>query len=507
MRDTIALRRSLRTSTLVGLGLLLSGSPALAGGGVPLTPNGPVYVKNPPYTWQAGTNVSYYKIAVDTAAGQLYFRKGGYTPSVCSGATCTATPPNQLALGSYVWYVVTTFKDGTESWSAGKAFSASGPPAPVTSLPQGTVLTPYPTFTWQTSTSATDYRLAIDTNPAYPGVGGPWLRQWSPAATVCSGSSCSKTLTTAIPVGPYKWYISGKNALGEGAWSAGKTITVQVAVPTRISPSGPTADATPTYTWTAAPGVTEYHLEVDSTPAGGGGGPVVLTWYQASAVCSGSTCSATPGGALPAGPYAWFILPKNASGEGYWSAGMSFQVQTLPAPQQIEPRDLASTSLPTYKWRPVAGATGYSLWVDDAAHSPVIRTSYSPSVCTATECAATPSVALAAGVHTWYVLTKSEAGDGALSPGMAFVAPSWAGGTGCEGAFLAADFNGDGRTDRLCSQEGMTNVPSRPGTGFASPSGVAGAGVRPPLGSRSSPTSTVTGRRTSRRTTGTTKVF
>ena len=156
MRDTTAACLPLRASLLIGFALSLAGTPALAGGGVPLTPNGPVYTKNPTYTWQAGTNVSYYMIAVDTAAGQPYFRKGGYTPGgVCSGGTCAATPPNQLTLGNYVWYVMTTFKDGTESWSAGKAFSASGPPAPVTSQPQGTVLTPYPTFTWQTSTSAT----------------------------------------------------------------------------------------------------------------------------------------------------------------------------------------------------------------------------------------------------------------------------------------------------------------------------------------------------------------
>ena len=483
MRDTLAVRPALRVSILIGVVLSLSASSALASGGIPLTPNGPVYTKNPTYTWQKGTNVSYYMIAVDTAAGQPYFRKGGYTPGgVCGGSTCSATPPNQLALGNYVWYILTTFKDDSESWSGGLAFSASGPPAPVTSLPLGTVLTPYPTFTWQTSTSATDYLLAIDTNPAYPGVGGPWLRQWLPASTVCSGSACSKTLTSPIPVGPYKWYIAGKNAVGEGPWSVGKTITVQVAAPTQVSPSGATEDATPTYTWTAAPAVTEYHLEIDSAPPGGGGGPVAMAWYPASAVCSGSTCSATPSGALSAGPYAWFILPKNASGEGDWSPAMSFQVQTLPAPQQVGPSGLAATNQPTYRWLPVAGATGYSLWVDDATPSPVVRQSYSTSVCSGTECAVTPNVTLGAGPHTWYVLTRSEAGDGPLSPGLGFVTPSWEGGTSCEGAFRAADFNADGRTDRLCAQLGVTNVQLSTGSGFASPAAWLGQDFAHQLG-------------------------
>jgi hypothetical protein len=208
---------------------------------------------------------------------------------------------------------------------------------------------------------------------------------------------------------------------------------------------------------------------------------VVLTWYQASAVCSGSTCAATPSGALPAGPYAWFLLPKNASGEGDWSSAMSFQVQTLPAPQQVGPAGLSATNQPTYRWVPVAGATGYSLWVDDATPAPIIRQSYSTSVCTATECAVTPNITLGPGTHTWYVLTQSESGDGPLSPGMSFVTPSWSGGTSCEGAFRAADFNADGRTDRLCSQFGVTTVQLSTGSGFAGPAAWLDQEVGEPL--------------------------
>ncbi len=108
---------------------------------------------------------------------------------------------------------------------------------------------------------------------------------------------------------------------------------------------------------------------------------------------------------------------------------MAFQVRTLPAPQQVGPSGSTSTNQPTYRWLPVAGATGYSLWVDDATPAPVIRQSYSAAaVCGATECAATPSVTLGGGSYTWYVLTQSEAGDGPLSAGMTFVAPTWGGG-------------------------------------------------------------------------------
>lgn len=57
----------------------------------------------------------------------------------------------------------------------------------------------------------------------------------------------------------------------------------------------------------------------------------------------------------------------------------------------------------------------------------------------------------------------------AVAPAVALVASSWAGGTSCGGAFRAADFNADGRTDRLCSQDGVTNVQLSTGSGFASP--------------------------------------
>jgi hypothetical protein len=149
---------------------------------------------------------------------------------------------------------------------------------------------------------------------------------------------------------------------------------------------------------------------------------------------------------------------------------MSFQVQTLPAPQHVGPAGMTSTFRPTYQWKTVTGATGYSLWVDDATPAPVIRQSYSASaVCNATDCAVTPTVTLAGGSHTWYVLTQSEAGDGPLSPAMTFVTPSWADGTSCAGSFRAADFNADGRTERLCSQGGVTNVQLSTGSGFANP--------------------------------------
>jgi hypothetical protein len=92
---------------------------------------------------------------------------------------------------------------------------------------------------------------------------------------------------------------------------------------TLVSPNGAVITATPTYTWNAVAGATQYELWVtDSAQAG-----KVKQWVtadQAGCAAGTGTCSATPSTALAPGAATWWVLTWDSLGYGPWSAGMGF---------------------------------------------------------------------------------------------------------------------------------------------------------------------------------------
>ena len=97
------------------------------------------------------------------------------------------------------------------------------------------------------------------------------------------------------------------------------------AAATQISPSGETADNTPSYTWNPVSNATWYCLYVnDST------GNKIDQWYAASdAGCPDGTgtCSVTPSVALAPGAGQWWIRTYNSAGYGDWSLpGKNFTI-------------------------------------------------------------------------------------------------------------------------------------------------------------------------------------
>jgi hypothetical protein len=91
---------------------------------------------------------------------------------------------------------------------------------------------------------------------------------------------------------------------------------------TLISPSGTISETSPTFTWNAVATATWYRLYVRE----GSSGSVIDTWYQASNVTSGSTCSVTPSTTLNSEDHTWWIQTYNAYGYGPWSDSMDFTV-------------------------------------------------------------------------------------------------------------------------------------------------------------------------------------
>jgi hypothetical protein len=98
------------------------------------------------------------------------------------------------------------------------------------------------------------------------------------------------------------------------------------------------------------------------------------------------------------------------------------------APVPVGPGGAVTTNVPTFAWRPVPGAVGYVLVVDDSTQQSRVNVEYTaidvrcvPSINQfASLCVATPTVPLAPGAARWRVAAVTAVGLGAWSPAMEF---------------------------------------------------------------------------------------
>src|SRR2546425_4230465 len=213
------------------------------------------------------------------------------------------------------------------------------------------------------------------------------------------------------------------NASGSGPWSNGLTFTVAGTPPppaaTLLAPSGSIATTTPTYTWNAVAGATQYLLWLDDSSGGR-----LRQWYTATeAGCASGTgtCSLTLAVVLSPGVGQWWIVTNNASGNGPWSAALPYTVAGTPPPGAatlLAPAGNIATSTPTFTWNAVASATQYLLWVDDSSGGR-IRTIYTAAQAGCASgtgtCSLTPSVTLSPGAGQWWIVTSNAAGNGPWS--------------------------------------------------------------------------------------------
>src|SRR5690606_35997241 len=99
--------------------------------------------------------------------------------------------------------------------------------------------------------------------------------------------------------------------------------------PVLLSPTGVTANTSPTFTWQIAPGASWHYLWVSNSS----GTPVFTGWFQGipgSGVCDAAgVCSAVPTLNLAGGTYNWWIQGwGNGYNYGPWSTRGTFQVST-----------------------------------------------------------------------------------------------------------------------------------------------------------------------------------
>jgi PKD repeat protein len=307
------------------------------------SPVGSIANLTPTFSWSASTGASRYDLWVSNlSTGQTQFiRQQNLT-------TTSFTPANPLPQGSYQTWV-RAFNNAVDpsSWSAGVSFTINT--APTMTSPTGSTPNTTPAFTWTTSPGATRYDLWV--NNLTTGQ-NQIVRQQNLTTTFF-------TAATPLPVGSYIAWVAAFKGTTSLGWSAGLNFTILApAAPTLTGPAATTTDTTPTFTWTASPGASQYDVWAQNQTTG-----------QSQVVRQTvSGTSYTPSSPIPRGQYTvWVRAANNAGAFGAWSAGYNFLLDTTaPAIPTITGPTSPSASLsPVIMWSASAGTARYDLWVDN----------------------------------------------------------------------------------------------------------------------------------------------
>ncbi|MEW6400737.1 MAG: serine protease, partial [Chloroflexota bacterium] len=326
---------------------------------------------NPTYTWNAVPTMTWYYLWVNGPSGNVIHEWFSAEQAGCASGTgtCSVIPTTPLGGGTHTWWIQTWNPAGFGPWSSGMTFSTTIPTAPGAATliaPSGAIANYTPSFTWNEvvardgeESAATWYNLYVN------GPSGNVINRWFEAASICSGGSCTASPGVTLSGGSYSWWVQTWNSAGYGPWSAAGNFSLPVptapGAATLTAPSGAIANNTPSYTWSEVvargeeeSAATWYYLWVD-----GPSGNVIRQWYEASAVCSGGTCSVTPSITLAPGNHIWYVQTWNSAGYGPWSAGKSFSTP-IPWPGKptlSSPSGSTTDLTPTYTWNEVTSRT------------------------------------------------------------------------------------------------------------------------------------------------------
>ena len=384
-----------------------------------VSPMGMTGDPTPEYTWTAVSNATSYQLWVDRGASPAL--RTWYTAAQAGCAVgngnCRVTPSTVLDNGAHTWRIQARNSHGKGPWSDRQSFAVNSPPDSATPIsPQGVTIALTPTYRWRGLASASSYLLWVDRGDT--GV----IRTWYTAEQAgCTDGVeiCAVTPDVVLQKGGHSWRIWTRNSRGLGPWDPMTKFLVSTDGPPRathlIAPQGETADTMPTYSWKPLAIATSYQLRVDSDS-----GQVFTTWYTAKqAGCAGDTgnCRVTTDTALLSGAHTWWIQARNSHGRGPWSASLAFTVIEPPGvATPVAPKGTISDATPTYRWKALASAESYQLWIgrgSDRVHAAQYTAKQAGCDGDTEFCRVTPSTTLQSGAHTWRIQARNSRG---LSP-------------------------------------------------------------------------------------------
>lgn len=247
-----------------------------------------------------------------------------------------------------------------------------------------------PTLSWNTVLNASQYEVQWATNATFTA---------SLQSTVVAGTTLDLPTLAGTPGTTYYWRVRALNINSQaGAFSAYRSFvldTVPLNAPNLSLPANAavTTDSSPTLSWVAITGAS-YLLDLDndsdfSSP---------ILWNQPVAAAN-----YTPASSLVQGTYYWRVQSRdNATNPSVESAVRSFTIKILTAPANNAIITTGTgTANPSLSWVAVAGATGYTVQIDDDTD---FSADLLVDVPVGTLLGYTVSPALTTGVYYWQVV-------------------------------------------------------------------------------------------------------
>jgi hypothetical protein len=231
------------------------------------------------------------------------------------------TPSKSLASGVYTWSILCR-NGGHYQLSEPMEFTVctSFPGRATLVSPKDNIGGSNPTFVWMPVPGCTQYRLKVARSDLQ---NEPIFEAVYDAEEVFSETDkvCSIEPDPELDLDPdayYRWWIQAINCRGDGPWSYYKSFRYLFRPPSKstpLSPRGLISSGTPTFTWTASPLATEYHLQVinyqDEEDI-----IVAEMDFRADKVTKGSRCSGSLGPLPDDDPvYYWRVQVNNDASE------------------------------------------------------------------------------------------------------------------------------------------------------------------------------------------------
>ena len=234
-----------------------------------------------------------------------------------------------------------------------------------------------------------------------------------------SGLNTGQIYYLAVTAYNYAYIESGfSNEIAIQISQSGQ-VTASPSIPQLISPTGSTADPTPTFSWGNVKGAEQYALWIyDSS-----GNTVFSKWYMADDIVSGNTCYATISQSLSNGYYSWKVRAWNSLGYGNWSESASFNVSAAGPGQAslISPSGVITGNAPDFTWNAVSNTEQYCLWIFDLSGNTVFSNWYSASEITSNAlCEVNSPITMTNGSYFWQIRTWNSDGFGAWGLPMSF---------------------------------------------------------------------------------------
>jgi hypothetical protein len=261
---------------------------------------------------QNGATLSWTAVSGATGYYLEIVRNGAMFESLLVTGT-SWTPTYTCPQGDYTWTVRPVTAAGMGPASAPGSFR-------IVSLPEALAPSGVKTsgaslaFRWTAITGATRYQILITKD------GVSFASAWIDGATVW-------TPALTFDAGVYQWTVQSWSVEGYGLTSdiTAFVITVPGAAgqPTALNPTGSLPDGSPTFSWTAVPGIRWYRLTILKD------GQVFVTQFL------DNVTTWTPDVAFGTGTYRWTVQSWRTVGYGTVSAPAEFAVVASPLSQTV----------------------------------------------------------------------------------------------------------------------------------------------------------------------------